>query len=849
MTPVLLPQQEACPVECPYSVELSAKRCTKVCVSEGRCSDFDPVLQFGDPLTLECVPTCGRDVEHRIPGCSKCSSIGICAECASGWGLMPGYILSKDGTECHNAFHSVVLSVYGVVGVALVVVLYYLIMLYRRKPYQEESPVLEKALGHRARCKPSVPETGEEYSYWGVSLIYDDICGQGVMQYFTWNLWMTVIAAALALGAWLSYKDTKYLDELEAVVDGLACYSSTEDFLQLTAMKQSMIAAGLDPDDPLAKYFDIDLRMFKFLGITYIFILFLSLALSWWQVWYVRRWESNHTGLRHFAVMISGLDKSATSPTVVLEHVIRHSGMDADDFVGVSIAYDIFDCTDDLELLVDNWAKDDNVPVDNLPPYYLKAVDSLLVDCGHRSHDNPHHLLSNLTSSGNCFVVLHHMEAVNALLKRGVLPPVEQYHEQELTVSKVRDEPPAVIWESFTRANIWWECFKAVVVFVGIISLWMMLYLPWAMDYIFYASIPGEQPDFKEDFILGLLIALGNAIVGNVVEMVVGWIGINNKGTRDVTVLYVGFCAVALNTFLDLLVVMEVAKGTSLDQAFEGHRVGYDAALAEGIVAIIIPGYLILPYVVAPIFLYLLPYYLSKRIITSRSVGIREAERALEAPPFDVVPWRYIDFVNNITICLTMLVFTTPASYKVMLTLVFSFILIFFIDRYLLLRGLSEMVYTSSKLAKNFSRLFCLPTGILAGITGWWGVKAGVLPWFAPWAFGAAHCVVYLVLLETCRPVERLMKSELLHRSAARFGAEGLFQDQESVKTYKEVVHNMAEEGKFYSYWNTNAAQCLRYKYLKEDVPGAPRGHLAPYSHGKEMLMAQHTTTRRASIH
>ena len=61
---------------------------------------------------------------------------------------------------------------------------------------------------------------------------------------------------------------------------------------------------------------------------------------------------------------------------------------------------------------------------------------------------------------------------------------------------------------------------------------------------------------------------------------------------------------------------------------------------------------------------------------------------------------------------------------EVMTTLVFSFALIFCIDKYLLLRGTSVMMYTSNKLAKNFSRLFAFPTACLAGITAWWGVRS-----------------------------------------------------------------------------------------------------------------------------
>jgi len=301
--------------------------------------------------------------------------------------------------------------------------------------------------------------------------------------------------------------------------------------------------------------------------------------------------------------------------------------------------------------------------------------------------------------------------------------------------------------------------------------------------------------------------------------------------------------------------VMEVAKGTSLDEAFEGHRVGYDAALAEGIVAIIIPGYLIIPYIAAPFFLFVLPYWVSRWIVRSRSVGIREAERALEAPPFDVVPWRYSDFVNNMTVCLTMLLFTTPASSTVMTTLVFSFALIFCIDKYLLLRGTSVMMYTSNKLAKNFSRLFAFPTACLAGITAWWGVKAGVLPSWAPYAAAALHIPVYLMLLEFLRPVERMLRYE---RVAKMVGQEQLKDEEEEPdaeahqgvfgrlrsattlhlrgpstdKTYFDVQEQLHREGKHYTYWNTNPALCLRHRYLGEFVPGADQ-RLAPFSHGK----------------
>jgi len=892
LRPVMLPEFVGCPAECPYTVALTAKACSKVCVSEGRCSDFDPVLHFGDPVSLECVPTCGKDIDQRIPGCALCSSPGICAKCASGWGFMPSFQLAPDGLSCRNVFHHFIVDMYIVAGVAIAIILYYLALLVMRPVFAPEQEVFKKALVHRQNYKAVHPETGELYGLWSTSMLSDDIAGQGVMQYFTWNAWMMLVSAALAFGAYMSYQDTKFLDNVEASMDQLACYAPAgyEGLLEVGNVSRSaalnmthalvragptpanvshalvttiaasaphaLISAGLDPDDPLAKYFDVDLRMFRFLVPTYLAVVLLSLMLSWWQLWFTHKFESNHTGLRHFAVMVNGLDHNDTTPKHVFEHVIEHSTLPRDEFVGVSIAYDIYECADDLEVMVDNWGKEEPVAKDDVPWYKIPWLDSFFVDVGPREHEDPAAMVKHLTSSGSAIVVMRTAQSRDALVAKKKIPPMSgDLADEHLTVDAVHDEPPAVIWKSFSRRNLWLETFKGILLFTAVIGGWILLYLPYAMDYIFYASVPGQAPSFTEDFLLGMLISLGNAIVGNAVEIVVGWCGIRDQGRRDMFVLYVGFGATFFNTILDLLLVMEVAKGTSLDSAFEGHRVGYDAALAEGIVAIIIPGYLIIPYIAAPIFLFVLPHWISRWIVRSRSVGIREAERALEAPPFDVVPWRYSDFVNNLTVCLTMLVFTTPSSSTVMTTLVFSFALIFCIDKYLLLRGTSVMMYTSNKLAKNFSRLFAFPTAILAGITAWWGVKAGVLPEWAPYAAAGLHVVVYLMLLEFLRPVERMLRYE---KVAKLVGEEQLKDDEEPEdkevpssmlgrlrsattlhvhgppveKTYHDVQEQLHREGKHYTYFNTNPALCLRHRYLGEFVPGADQ-RLAPFSHGK----------------
>jgi len=843
--PKVVPDFVACPAECPFAVPLPAKHCHKVCVTEGRCADFDPVLHFGHPETRECVPTCGADLDQRIPGCAKCAAPGICEECAGGWLFMPGYKLSADGRTCHNRFHTYLLVLYVVCGVLIAVILYYLTLLYLRPAYPSDA--LQTSLETRAFYK-ATQSSGQPYDLWSTSLLTEDVMGQGVMQYFSWTAWMMVISLALALCAYFSYQDTDFLENVEAAADHESCTALT----QFVASVSHGLAAAQAPtplpqhslpdlpsdgasDQMASAYDDLDRRMFLFLVPTYLAVLVLTLALSWWQLWYTHKWESNHTGMRHFAARVEGLAPGDVQHAPLLEHLAHHSGLPREDFVGVSIAYDIYAIADELEGHLDDWGKEAPVPRDNLPWWKIPVLDSLFVDHGPQERTSPVAAVQQLRCSGYAVLVLRTRAARDALVHRvRLLPPVPGPNRSRaaLTLSQMQDEPPAVLWRSFSQRSMFLEIVKGVGLFIAVIAGWAMLYLPYAMDYIYMSSVPGEQPSIGSDLLLGLLISLGNAVVGFIVEVVVGWVGFTDQGRRNSAILYIGFAAIFLNTIFDLLLVLEVAKGAHLDAAFEGHRVGYDAVLAEHLVSVIIPGYLVLPYLCQPVFLYALPYWVSHGVVRSRSVGHREGEKALMAPPFDVVPWRYADFVNNLTICLVMLFFCSPNSWVVMAALVGSFGLIFMIDKYLLLRGTSVQMYLSSYLSTSFARLLVLPTALLAGITAWWGWKAGVLPLYSPAVAAALHTVVYLTLLELFRPAEIILSSE---RAAHMLGQEHLaggHLEATTTKTYFEVQHQLWSEGKCYSYWNTNPALCLRHMYLGEVIPGAPT-ELEPFSHGK----------------
>merc|ERR1719161_2778337 len=99
----------------------------------------------------------------------------------------------------------------------------------------------------------------------------------------------------------------------------------------------------------------------------------------------------------------------------------------------------------------------------------------------------------------------------------------------------------------------------------------------------------------------------------------------------------------------------------------------------------IVPGYLILPYIFVPLMEHVAPYYIGVWMVRSRRGTLCKSERCLMCPDFDIC-WRYSDLLNNFTVCIMMLFIVSAESYQVMVWLVVFVVLIYIIDKYKLLR-------------------------------------------------------------------------------------------------------------------------------------------------------------------
>merc|ERR1719407_375566 len=96
-----------------------------------------------------------------------------------------------------------------------------------------------------------------------------------------------------------------------------------------------------------------------------------------------------------------------------------------------------------------------------------------------------------------------------------------------------------------------------------------------------------------------------------------------------------------LGLLIALAVLIVVAKGASLNAAFEGAEEGYPRVLASQLYQLIVPGYLFVPVFAVPVFERVLPYYLGLWFVRSKPrVLQREGRVRVAHKEFDIC-WRY----------------------------------------------------------------------------------------------------------------------------------------------------------------------------------------------------------------
>jgi hypothetical protein len=668
------------------------------------------------------------------------------------------------------------------------------------------------------------------YKFWRADVHRVDVGGIGVTLYFNLLVFLGSVAMAMFVGCQVAlYLSASQYSEAEARVKDQCEDAAAIDSLKLVEDTSSFA-----------------FHIFSSLGVTYVLVLIGSWAFYLYQLHTFSWFHSNKSFLSDWTLCITGLPADATDDKALTKELQDKLGDFGDGkVVGVSICYVLSDNTEQIQQGIDAWIMEkeftfnppwkrpsprsqelSRVSEDSKVVDFLKLgfIDDMLVN---REQVPPEakkqamQVMQTSECSGTAFVMLSN-EATVCRFKRA-LQDNPELMGCKIACERPYSEPRGVMYENFERPenkHFYKKMAIGCLCILATIAIWAALYLPYAVEYITLSQVPGARPAFLEDAILGALIGIGNVLVGNVIEIVVEWVGFEFKAVRDMWVLGLAFIASLLNVFADLFMTMQVAQGVQLDESFHGDPVGYDTIMGRELFALIVPGYLFVPYILQPLVEYMLPYVVFKWLVrTDTCMHLREAEKALEPPPFDIV-WRYADSLNNFLVCMALLIFLTPTTGSIMFWLVLFFVYIYALDKVGLFHR-SVTSYTCSALSDAFALWWSIPTGMFAGIVAWWGVKAGVLVQ-AP-AFTMVSGIVLVHVLVYVSVV-------LLLRSPAYCFI--TYQERHAHGEYADALQERRKHGKSWDYFTTNPGHCLKTWGSEDELFYYTRGkqHLLPWA-------------------
>lgn len=602
-------------------------------------------------------------------------------------------------------------------------------------------------------------------------------------------------------------------------------------------------------------------RMFVFYASFYVLVFIATFVFIRSQFMLSNSWGRGCVGHSPYTLWVSGLPPELRCPTPLhnyMQQILQAQRRpDLGSVVGVSLAYDSTAYSEQIDEAISDWtgklekleasqlrivpneqgqpgmamsptrSATPNVQADldresqKAQSFEFGFVDALILGepvptPGYQKKSPDTSWLREITGSGDAYVVLDTQEAcllLEEIFKRkgrmdGPQPFVFNDQRYVLEVRCIgQTEPPEVIWRGFHREALVRQIlrmFACICLIALAITVFLVLYIPYAMYYNGLMQVPGVHVHFMHDFILGLLIGVGNAIVGKIIDIAANTASFRTKDGRDVTITTLSFFATFINVMTDLLMTAVIVKGLALTTAFEGNAIGHDRLLAQSLFHLIVPGYLFVPLVVVPMFQNFLPFYLGKAIVGSRNVPKALAEKSLEPPEFDVC-WRYSDTLNNFCITLTLALLTSPYSWQVALCLLCYLLLVLLIDRYLLLRHSRATAYTTNNMSLTFACLWSVPTGGLAVLIAWWGWKAGMYTEQHPLSVvGACLCFHFL----------------LYHSVLYFLWHFYLRNDALTRMRYTDTYVLKVKEGKPWTYFNTNHVFCLRSLYLPQHESG-----------------------------
>jgi len=285
------------------------------------------------------------------------------------------------------------------------------------------------------------------------------------------------------------------------------------------------------------------------------------------------------------------------------------------------------------------------------------------------------------------------------------------------------EEPAGVNWENFgiaaeTKRK---RLVVAFIILMVVLVVWTVFYWPWSA--FTWATVGASSTvAFLVETILGLFIALGNAIVSQTVQILAQYYGFRYSSHMATRYLLVIVPCVLINVMADLYVtwnnaVTEVSTALANNSDFR-NSYGMRLIMTQ-IFALLVPGYVFIPYFFEPMATLLLPYWLGIwRIKQDTRISSEHAERLLVAGDIDIVNPPYCDMICCTTTFFLTFFVPTNIHWKMFLALIFFAVFLYSQNRIRILRWQTTAYFGTQELHRLESYLFALPLGTLAAAFG-----------------------------------------------------------------------------------------------------------------------------------
>jgi len=840
--PAPMKGSKVCPAECPLMQYDNDMVCHYRCITAEQCVSAPDMPTSHVDFDRGTCSVCG------VPACKKCAPNGQeCLECVDGFEL--GWRTRWSDGQCKSKFRWFPLGIMAFFLAIAVAALAWLIQLACR-PVKNQT-ALDAALCHRSHSKIR-HEEGRHMLY----PLTTDVCsefipqgGVGVMLHFRFEraalLWTLFV---LLVMGYVAFSHGRL-----QVTEVLKMSPQHDDVYEK--------CLALDKEDQK----DLrDLRIDFLYATAFIYIVSfvgaILFAISQRRAYFET--DASTATMVDFALFCEGFPRETWGPVepqegkVELEDEYMHFFRDSswgDSVLGVSIVWDLTDVHDDVFKVLDDAISRMEAdcrldePIEepfttSTTPLWVRSIEGNLLGVGEpqtpkdkgegggdeggvadtsESWRGPAAIqrFTDMQTAGGIFVVFR----TKGDMLRALTTPLHKFRgTHDIDVQNLNCQPASLLWDGFgvTHAQRVREIVKGMSALMVLILVWTVFFWgPYSYFILLWMEAPGAAKALNQEArgmvystVLGLIIAIGNLVLYAACAVIAQRCRFKTTDSRGrAHVIFYTF-TVFVNVTLDLVLLTYIAhhmtKNIGFDENAFVRNPSMQHALFEQLVSYIYPGTILAPFLLEPLGVCVVPFYVYCWLIRSTAdLSILQAEKLLECPPFDCN--RYGDIIINCTLCCCIFFLTSVNIWWMFAQLLSSMLVICVWDRYRFLRQSTRMEFAAKRMDVAAQYLTVLPCAILfGGLTfKFMGGQAMVKKWGRHAYFSRSEwfCVLVAMLVHV------ILHSLLLHFVVPLFDRE----IEEEERDYLEVAESTSS-----NWFNANPVHCMRsLHYYRHDPP------------------------------